>query len=191
MSDTLTAQLYQLLLDEGLQPERLPGNPVAGDPTLTTAASNSPSNPASNEQIHSMRLSIQGKNAEWVCLVRVFEQTERVLVYSILPSNASEAQRPDLALMLTEINYGLIVGNFEMDLDDGEIRYKTSLDVEGIPLNSTVLRNLLYGNFFSMDLYYHALTQALDGHSNLQQLIYQAEHPDAVTGFDLVDDIVH
>lgn len=183
MSEALTAQLYQLLLDEGLKPERLPSPSMDSDASLATQHA--------NEHIHSMRLPIQGKNAEWVCLLRVFEQTERVLVYSLLPDNVPEVQRPDLALMLTQINYGLIVGNFEMDLDDGEIRYKTSLDVEGILLNSTIIRNLLYGNFFSMDLYYHALTQAIDGHSDLQQLIYQAEHPDEISGFDLVDEIVH
>ena len=183
MSDTLTAQLYQLLLDEGLQPERLPDNPAASDGALSVQQV--------NEQIHSMRLSIQGKNAEWVCLVRVFEHTERVLVYSILPAQVPDAIRSDLALMLTQINYGLIVGNFELDVQDGEIRYKTSIDVEGIILNSTVVRNLLYGNFFSMDLYYQALMTAIDGNPDMQQLIYQAEHPDEITGFDLVDEIVH
>lgn len=132
MSEALTAQLYQLLLDEGLKPERLPSTPMASDASLAVQHA--------NEHIHSMRLPIQGKNAEWVCLLRVFEQTERVLVYSLLPDSVPEAQRSDLALMLTQINYGLIVGNFEMDLDDGEIRYKTSLDVEGILLNSAFAR---------------------------------------------------
>ena len=183
MSESLTSQLYQLLLDEGLQPELLPGMPIPSDSALAT--------PVANEQIHSLRLSIQGKNADWTCLVRVFEQTERVLVYSILPANAPEATRADLALMLTQINYGLIVGNFELDVEDGEIRYKTSIDAEGISLNGTVLRNLLYGNFFSMDLYYYALMQAIDGNHDLQGLIQRAEQPDDLSGFDLVDEIVH
>ncbi len=183
MSESLTAQLYQLLIEEGLQPERLPSNPIPNNTPLSAQQA--------NEHIHSMRLPIQGKNAEWTCLVRVFEQTERLLVYSILPANVPEAQRHDMALMLTQINYGLIVGNFELDIQDGEIRYKTSLDVEGITLNSTVIRNLLYGNFFSMDLYYHALITAIDGNHDIQQLIHQAEHPDEITGFDLVDEIVH
>lgn len=183
MSESLTSQLHRLLLEEGLQPERLP-NSIVGVDDAHAATPN-------DEHIHSMRLPVQGKNAEWTCLIRVFEKTERILVYSIFPTQVADAQRPQLALMLTQINYGLILGNFEFDLSDGEIRYKTSIDVEGIALNSTLLRNLLYGNFFSVDLYYHALTKAIEGDDDLQQLIQQAEHPDDIRGFDLVDDLVH
>lgn len=183
MSESLTRKLYQLLLEEGLQPERLSDN------DQSTADSSVPAQ--DQEQIHSMRLPVQGKTAEWTCLIRVFEKTERILVYSIFPAQVADAQRPQLALMLTQINYGLILGNFEFDLSDGEIRYKTSIDVESIELNSTILRNLLYGNFFSVDLYYHALMQAIEGNDDLQRLIHQAENPDEITGFDLVDEIVH
>lgn len=183
MPESLTNQLYQLLLEEDLRPERLPNAPASAEQTAAAAQA--------NEHIHSLRLPIQGKTAEWVCLIRVFEQTERILVYSILPSAVPDERRPEIALMLTQINYGVILGNFEFDLQDGEIRYKTSIDVEGIELNNTVLRNLLYGNFFSMDLYYHALMQAIDGSDDLQRLIHQAEHPDEISGFDLVDEIVH
>lgn len=183
MSESLTSQLYQLLLEEGLQPERLPNHSVGADDSHAATPD--------DEHIHSMRLPVQGKTAEWTCLIRVFEKTERILVYSILPTPVADSERPQLALMLTQINYGLILGNFEFDLQDGEIRYKTSIDVEGIALNNTVLRNLLYGNFFSMDLYYHALMQAINGSDDLQRLIQQAEHPDEISGFDLVDEIVH
>lgn len=183
MSESLTRQLYQLLLEEGLHPERLPNSPQDNDASLPTQPE--------NEHIHSLRLPVQGKNTEWTCLIRVFEKTERILVYSILPTPVADSERPQLALMLTQINYGLILGNFELDLQDGEIRYKTSIDVEGMTLNNTILRNLLYGNFFSMDLYYHALMQAIDGSNDLQRLIQQAEHPDEISGFDLVDEIVH
>jgi len=183
MSESLTRQLYQLLLEEGLHPERLSNSPQHEDASLPTQPE--------NDHIHSLRLPVQGKNAEWTCLIRVFEKTERVLVYSIFPTQVADAQRPQLALMLTQINYGLILGNFEFDLSDGEIRYKTSIDVEGMTLNSTILRNLLYGNFFSVDLYYHALMQAINGSDDLQRLIHQAEQPDEIAGFDLVDEIVH
>lgn len=188
MSASLTDQLYQLLIEEGLVPERLPD-------IITNPADEDPLDAAEDEQVHSLRLQIQGKNAEWPCLIRVFEQTKRILIYSVLPLNVAEAQRADLAIMLTQINYGLIIGNFELDLDDGEIRYKTSMDSEGMQLNSTMIRNLFYGNFFSVDLYYHALVQATAGHKDLQQLINQAEQrPDSdptIADFDLVDQIVH
>ena len=36
-----------------------------------------------------------------------------------------------IAEFLTRTNYSMIIGNFELDFADGEIRYKTSIDVQG------------------------------------------------------------
>ena len=82
-------------------------------------------------------------------------------------------------------------GDDEMDWDDGELRYKTSIDVEGFGLNSTILRNLVYGNFHSFDLYFNALALGMDTERDLDMIVMEAENPDMPKGFDLVDEIVH
>lgn len=38
-----------------------------------------------------------------------------------------EELRPGVAEFITRANYGLIRGNFEMDFNDGELRYKTTI----------------------------------------------------------------
>jgi hypothetical protein len=54
---------------------------------------------------------------------------ERVIsCYSLLPSVVPEAGRAAVAEGLTRLNYGLLVGAFELDLDDGEVRCRTSID---------------------------------------------------------------
>ena len=78
-----------------------------------------------------MSMNFQGQNARWGCLGRVDEDKQLVLFYSYCPIKAPEDKRPILADFLTRANYGLYVGNFEMDFNDGEVRYKTSIDVEG------------------------------------------------------------
>ena len=45
-----------------------------------------------------------------------------------------EEMRVPMAEFLTRANYGLRIGNFEMDFEDGEVRYKSSVDFEGIEL---------------------------------------------------------
>ena len=35
----------------------------------------------------------------------------------------AEIKRQDIAEYLTRANYGMVMGNFEMDYSDGEIRY--------------------------------------------------------------------
>ncbi|MEO5952445.1 MAG: YbjN domain-containing protein [Chloroflexia bacterium] len=78
-----------------------------------------------------MSMNFQGQNGRWGCLARVDQEKELILFYSYCPVKAPEDKRPILADFLTRANYGLYIGNFEMDFNDGEVRYKTSIDVEG------------------------------------------------------------
>ena len=185
MSTRLSEKVHALLIEEGLNPDPMP------ETTIHTPNDNEPNGVHSEENVTMLKLPVQGKQGEWVCIVRVFEQTERLLVYSLLPRDVPKSEREKVALMLTQINYGLVLGNFEMDLGDGEVRYKTSMDVEGIEPSRLMLRNLLFGNFFSMDLYFKALMNALDSDRDVSSLVYEAEHPDSIGHFDLVDDVVH
>ena len=58
-----------------------------------------------------------------------------------------------MAEFITRANYGMIIGNFELDFSDGEVRYKTSIDVEGAELVPAVIRQLVYANVLTMDRY--------------------------------------
>jgi hypothetical protein len=80
-----------------------------------------------------------------------------------------------VADFLTRANYGLIVGNFEMDLNDGEVRYKTSIDVEGDELTPALLRNLAYTNVKTMDRYLPGLMSVMYGALTSEQAIHMVE----------------
>ncbi len=41
------------------------------------------------------------------------------------------------------------------------MRYKTSMDVEDIEATATVLRNLIFSNFFSTDRYFEVIDKAI------------------------------
>ncbi len=47
-------------------------------------------------------------------------------VYTVFPVKAPEEKRGAVAAFLTRANYGLILGSFELDFDDGEIRFKVT-----------------------------------------------------------------
>jgi hypothetical protein len=49
-----------------------------------------------------------------------------------------------VAEFLTRANSGMVIGNFELDFADGEIRYKTSIDVEGDKLSYAIIKRLVY-----------------------------------------------
>src|SRR5437763_14378510 len=78
-----------------------------------------------------LQVQYAGEHGTWLCFAHAREVRDQLAFYSIYPTLIPPQQRVAIAELLTRTNYGLIIGNFEFDLDDGEVRYKTSVDVEG------------------------------------------------------------
>jgi len=104
----------------------------------------------------------QGAAGIWICEGRV-DPHERVIFYSVAPEPVPETRRAAVSEYLTRAKAGLAVGNFELDLDDGQLRFKTSLDFEGEPLSATLVRNLIYANVRAMDHFAPGLAAAMEG----------------------------
>lgn len=100
-----------------------------------------------------VRLGFSGKNGNWTCLAQAKDEQQQVIFYSICSVNVPEDKRQAVAEFLTRANYGLILGNFELDFDDGEVRYKTSVDVGGDGISSEMMEPLIYVNLAMMDKY--------------------------------------
>ena len=86
----------------------------------------------------------------------------QAIFYSLYPTHASG----DLAAInefLTRANYGLVIGNFELDFDDGSIRYKTSLDGTGRDVTVRDIRNMVEANLYTMNRYATGISAVLDG----------------------------
>lgn len=125
-----------------------------------------------------LKLGYTGKTGNWTCYAQVRELDEQVLFYSICPLTVGPAKRLAVAEYLTRANYGLIIGNFEMDLDDGEIRYKTSLDAENSELTSGMIRNAVYASVLMMDKYLPGILSILGGNVPPKQAIDEIEAED-------------
>ncbi|RQH53442.1 YbjN domain-containing protein [Okeania hirsuta] len=109
-----------------------------------------------------LQMAYQGKNGLWNCYAQARETEEQFVFYSIYPELVSEEKRLAIAELLTRLNYGLIIGNFEMDFNDGEIRYKTSIAVEGNILTHQVIKRLVYANVTIMDYYLPGIRAVMD-----------------------------
>lgn len=56
----------------------------------------------------------------------------------------------------------MITGNFEMDFDYGEIRYKTSVDIDGDELTQDIIKRLVYANVTMMDEYLPGIINVIE-----------------------------
>ena len=106
-----------------------------------------------------LRLRYGGQNGEWICLIKLDEATQQCAVYSVLPDLIPEKGRKACAVMLAYTNYDLTIGNFEIDLEDGELRYRTAIDLSGDRLTPALFENLLTTNVNTMDRYFLELQQ--------------------------------
>jgi hypothetical protein len=125
-----------------------------------------------------LQMGFRGDNGQWTCLAQAREEQAQFLFYSVCPVNAPEDRRPAVAEFLTRANYGLFIGNFELDMDDGEIRYKTSIDVEGDRLSSALVQQLAYANVFTMDRYLPGIMGVIYGPISPDEAIAQVEGED-------------
>ena len=62
---------------------------------------------------------------------------ETVTCYHVVPIKVPEEQRIAVNEFITRANYGLTIGNFEMDFNDGELRYKTNVSQNDLLRNDT------------------------------------------------------
>jgi hypothetical protein len=81
--------------------------------------------------------------------------------YSVLDTNVPPDKRSAVAEFLTRANYGVYIGNFEMDYSDGEVRYKTSITVKGDRLTPALVKNLVYINVIMMDEYFPGIMSVI------------------------------
>lgn len=89
-----------------------------------------------------------------------------VSVDSVLAQLVPAERRAETALLLTRANYGLRVGGFQLDLDDGELRCHAAIDVEMSMLSAAMVQNLIVANLATMDRYHAAIMAVAFGNTS-------------------------
>ncbi|MGK7930075.1 MAG: YbjN domain-containing protein [Microcystaceae cyanobacterium] len=122
-----------------------------------------------------LKMGVSGRNGEYDCYAIANEERQTFRFVSQIPIKVPENQRVLMAEFLTRANYGLSVGNFEMDFEDGEIRYKTSIDVEGDRLTPALVENLVNINVITVDRYFPGMMKVIYGGLSPEDAIQSVE----------------
>lgn len=146
--------IYEAML-EFFAEERFPVAPVEGRSMLS--------------------LAYTGKNGRWTCYAQAIEHMDAFAFYSVLSVNAPADRRQEVAEFITRANYGIVLGNFEMDLRDGEVRYRTSIGAGGTSLTAAMLGPAVYANVVTMDRYLPGLMQVIYGGAAAEHAVLLCE----------------
>ena len=101
------------------------------------------------------------------------------LVYAISPISGSGETISELARYVTRANYALINGNFELDVRDGEVRYKSYVNCDSLgELSREVIRDSIYVPCAMMNKYGDGIAAIALGYSDADTEIRKAEGSD-------------
>lgn len=121
------------------------------------------------EGVTALRMHYQGKHDTLPCYARVRETQGTVAFYAQCPFSVPEERRAAVAEFITRANYGMVAGNFELDLGDGDLRYKTSLELgpeaqlDPPPSLPRIYGRMVGNSLRMMDQYLPGITAVLDG----------------------------
>lgn len=108
------------------------------------------------------KVNVKGRNGNWVAHALPFDTEDQALFISICPVQVPVLKRPSMAEFITRANFGLKIGNFEMGYEHGDVRYKTSIDVEGDRLVGPLVHQLVTANLQMMDRYLPGIRRVIE-----------------------------
>ena len=100
------------------------------------------------------------------------EDTGQVFAYFISPALIPEERRSEILALMNWLNWNwIMVGNFEMDPRDGELRARISMDIEGSELTDTMVYNIIACGIHLMDKHFPNFMEVCYGHSSADDII--------------------
>ena len=119
--------------------------------------------------------------ATWKSLFIFHPYVPQVAHYSYFPVQIAEDRRPYAMEILHRCNSGLILGNFEYDFSTHEIRFKSSVDLQGQQISHVFLHALMKVNRMTMKQYFTPLLASLVHHMSIDDALrLQNKKPSAI-----------
>jgi hypothetical protein len=113
------------------------------------------------DEVAVFRLSLDGPTPKAVA--RILIAGERFTVHFYFKGQVPEAARTPAAEYITRANYGLVTGNFEMDLETGTLRFKVGIDFSNAELTEPLIRNAMLSAMDNLEAFAGPLVAVLDG----------------------------
>ena len=113
----------------------------------------------------------QGEDLPQPTIIRVLGDRDVVQILSPIPSKIPEDKRLDAAVAVAAANYGLINGSFDLDMSDGEIRYRVAQGYRNIEFSEDLALYMLGIVFSTTDKYNDRFFMLGRGMMSLEEFI--------------------
>lgn len=113
------------------------------------------------ENKHAYSMKFRGGNGEWVCVAESYEEDRTLVFYSVCPLKAGRENYPALAELINRLNYCQVCGNFELGYLEGDVRFRTNIEVPDQDLSPLMIDRVVYNNVATMDMYLPAIDEVI------------------------------
>jgi hypothetical protein len=121
--------------------------------------------------VSELSIDFQGDNLRWLCYAYQSDDPPFLIFYSYYPIEIAEQDLDRVQLFLSEANFNMINGNFELDRQNLAVRYKTSLWVGQSAVPKEAFRHLLFTNVSLADVYFAALRKVLEEDADVFEVL--------------------
>lgn len=109
------------------------------------------------------------------CVFKLSSSGDILEIHVKYPLKIAQERRQSVADFITRANYGMILGNFQMDFVDGEIGYHVAHVLENSTVSDELIQRLFSAALRMADRYFPALMQHLHGGMTPEDAVYLAE----------------
>lgn len=120
--------------------------------------------------------NVDTAEGDWCCTATLLPEQETLLVHAILPWKISPTRMTEMALYVNILNRCRPHGNFELDLEEGILCYKTVVEFRGSGLSWRMIDNAFFYNAEAMNKALPEFKKALHGKLNTKQNVPQRSH---------------
>ncbi|OEF97108.1 YbjN domain-containing protein [Desulfuribacillus alkaliarsenatis] len=118
-----------------------------------------------------IKIDVDGQNGNWPTFARCLEDSRQFLFYSVLTSKVKEDRLDAIVHLITRINYGLKIGNFELDYDTGELHFKTAVQLSEQAVDQGIIEGQIIINILTMDEYLPIIMKTIYSDDPLEKLL--------------------
>jgi hypothetical protein len=115
-------------------------------------------------------------NVVWSCFAYTRENQKQFVFYSIRFDDVPISSINAVNEFITRVNYGLAIGNFELNLDKGTVRFKTSFDFDKTEPTEDLIAPIIYSNITIMGNFLPALDEVAEGKISAQEAYNLVKH---------------
>ena len=117
----------------------------------------------------------QGQATNFAAIARVDEELQTITFATLYGRLVHPEARVRVLEFITRANFGLPLGCFTFESDSGEVQFRTSADVDGVDVDTALIRNLVYTNCLAMDAYAPGIAMVLNGEASPEQAVAAVE----------------